>query len=527
MKKQIKGKPNRLTKALCFFIVGVMICSFVALSAVADEINKESIPNETETALAPEDTISVEYSDGAEAEDEREVSVFPEYAASDDGFTVQRARASEHILDIRTLSIMGSKLELMCDKASGMPAYCIDYDREYPDPDTVGDPIAPEGFIDPDTYSGLTALLLAGYPYNTGGLVSDLAQGFTQFALWFWLYENGYEGMDFNDWESVMTAPEKTYVQSLMEAARDFELPALLLSATEVSMLQADDVFTGETTVTFSNLQGNYTVSEIGMPGDITVSGYTGNCGDVLTFTAPLSYSDLSFTLSDILLGHDSRSPANLFYYDNIHDDEQRIVITVFDVKTVAVTAGIRFDFPEAESESEPPPEPTPEPPPEPTPEPPPEPTPSPKPLPEITPELTPEPTPGPSPEPTPEPTPGPSPEPTPEPTPEPELEAKPGPTPQFPGSSLEAIPGGNGYYEIGEDGTPLGEWHWDEIEELWIFDEYPPLGDMPPTGDSITGILVMFVFSILGLVILSIQRSETERKRASELNRKKLSRRR
>lgn len=38
-------------------------------------------------------------------------------------------------------------------------------------------------------------------------------------------------------------------------------------------------------------------------------------------------------------------------------------------------------------------------------------------------------------------------------------------------------------YIEIGEDGVPLGEWHWDEPTEQWIFDEYPPLGDLPQTG--------------------------------------------
>jgi hypothetical protein len=50
------------------------------------------------------------------------------------------------------------------------------------------------------------------------------------------------------------------------------------------------------------------------------------------------------------------------------------------------------------------------------------------------------------------------------------------------PGSSL--IPAGNGVYiEIDEEGTPLGEWHWDDPMEQWIFEEYPPLANLPQTG--------------------------------------------
>jgi LPXTG-motif cell wall-anchored protein len=33
------------------------------------------------------------------------------------------------------------------------------------------------------------------------------------------------------------------------------------------------------------------------------------------------------------------------------------------------------------------------------------------------------------------------------------------------------------------EDGTPLGEWRYDEPTDQWIFDEYPPLAELPQTG--------------------------------------------
>jgi fimbrial isopeptide formation D2 family protein len=73
------------------------------------------------------------------------------------------------------------------------------------------------------------------------------------------------------------------------------------------------------------------------------------------------------------------------------------------------------------------------------------------------------------------------------------------------PGNSL--IPGPNGgYIEIDENGVPLGEWHWDEEEERWIFDEYPPLDRLPQTGAIAkdewpsTGFLtVLFLLAIAG----------------------------
>ena len=38
-------------------------------------------------------------------------------------------------------------------------------------------------------------------------------------------------------------------------------------------------------------------------------------------------------------------------------------------------------------------------------------------------------------------------------------------------------------FIELGPDGVPLGVWHWDEDEELWVFDEEVPLADFPNTG--------------------------------------------
>ncbi|MDR3294362.1 MAG: hypothetical protein LBT26_00835 [Clostridiales Family XIII bacterium] len=56
-------------------------------------------------------------------------------------------------------------------------------------------------------------------------------------------------------------------------------------------------------------------------------------------------------------------------------------------------------------------------------------------------------------------------------------------PRPTVEGHGLVA--GANGtFIEIGDDGTPLGEWRWDDPQEMWVFEEYaPPLGSLPQTG--------------------------------------------
>ncbi|MDR2355810.1 MAG: hypothetical protein LBE16_06410, partial [Clostridiales Family XIII bacterium] len=78
-------------------------------------------------------------------------------------------------------------------------------------------------------------------------------------------------------------------------------------------------------------------------------------------------------------------------------------------------------------------------------------------------------------------------------------------PTPA-PGNSI--IPGGNGVYvEIGEDGIPRGEWHLDEETGEWIFDEYPPLTDLPQTGAAFLAAAAsthLWVFPLLALLLFA-----------------------
>lgn len=70
-------------------------------------------------------------------------------------------------------------------------------------------------------------------------------------------------------------------------------------------------------------------------------------------------------------------------------------------------------------------------------------------------------------------------------------------PTPNDSDYNIEPRIGDDGstyFVEFDPDGVPLGEWHWDDIEEEWIFDDFEtPLGALPQTGGS-----PMAVFALL-----------------------------
>ncbi|MDR1590235.1 MAG: hypothetical protein LBS51_08625 [Oscillospiraceae bacterium] len=153
------------------------------------------------------------------------------------------------------------------------------------------------------------------------------------------------------------------------------------------------------------------------------------------------------------------------------------------------------------------------------TPTPTPTPTPEPSPTPED-PEPTPEPTPPPE-----EPTPTPTPE-DPEPEPQPELPPdRPGviivpgtpdvpPAPANPGSSLVPELNDDGeeiLLEIGEDGVPLGEWHYEPVEEVWIYEPYTPMAEVPPTGDG-GAYIAAALFAVSAMAFMALVKAGKKR---------------
>jgi hypothetical protein len=68
-------------------------------------------------------------------------------------------------------------------------------------------------------------------------------------------------------------------------------------------------------------------------------------------------------------------------------------------------------------------------------------------------------------------------------------------------GATLVPNDNGGGFVEFDEDGVPLGEWHFDEEIESWIFDPIVPMAvfPVPATGD-VGAVIPVALFALLAL---------------------------
>ena len=242
-------------------------------------------------------------------------------------------------------SVMGTAPVIFRDTSTGMPAYCIDYNRGIPSPESLTGEFDPLTIFDAATYRGLEYLLLAGYPFETGGLSDREAQTCTQLAVWCWTYETLGYGLNANNYSPTPGREDiYEYFTGLMEAARNQTPPDISIDCESIDMVIGGDSLTGTTTVSLRNLN-SYELDESILPYGITVSGYTGSDGDILVFTASLDYAGEYIALDDIFKGQDTRSALNLFWYDNSNPNQQRMVISYYDESTIAVSAGLTLTF--------------------------------------------------------------------------------------------------------------------------------------------------------------------------------------
>ena len=251
--------------------------------------------------------------------------------------------------------------------SSGKVAYCLEHRKDYPDGNQSFSAFNPDALYNQRTQDGLKAILQKGYPaamsitYGVGHTVdlnSDEARYATANALRAYVYERGGGGYKFMDLRGYDPAKPSTwkYVRNRTSAGRDVMVYTLLLldaaraadvlvpsvSASKPAMTLQGGVYTGRTTVAVSECNGGYKIAS--KPAWLSIVGYTGKSGDVLTLSAPRGYAGRPVHL--VLTGYDNRTSANIFWYAPSRGDYQHFVVADYSVTNAATTGLLDFSMP-------------------------------------------------------------------------------------------------------------------------------------------------------------------------------------
>ena len=240
----------------------------------------------------------------------------------------------------------------------GQVAYCLEQAKDFPINNSTYGPFDPAALYNFNTYVGLQSILHRGYPYVTpAGLTATQARYATANAIRAWMREAagvGYVFMDMSSYTSDATTWSRLRPASglagsaqmfrwtidLVTGARNRVLPARSVSATAIT-LRPNANYTrliGQTTVSFNDLNGYYTVAA---PTGVTVTGYTSHAGDVLTVSVPCTAAWIGRSVSLTLYAYDSRVPANIFYYAPGDTSYQRVVSAQASSFQVSASAAV------------------------------------------------------------------------------------------------------------------------------------------------------------------------------------------
>lgn len=240
----------------------------------------------------------------------------------------------------------------------GQVAYCLEQAKDFPLNNSTYGLFDPAALYNFNTYVGLQSILHRGYPYVTpAGLTETQARYATANAIRAWMREAagvGYTFMDMSTytqdaatWSRLRPAPglggsEQMFrwTIDLVTGARNRVLPARSVSAAAVTLRPNADYtrLVGQTTVSFNDLNGYYTVAA---PAGVTVTGYTSHAGDVLTVSVPCTAAWIGRSVSLTLYGYDSRVPANIFYYAPGDTSYQRVVSAQASSFQVSASAAV------------------------------------------------------------------------------------------------------------------------------------------------------------------------------------------
>ncbi|MHB1136198.1 MAG: SpaA isopeptide-forming pilin-related protein [Coriobacteriia bacterium] len=240
----------------------------------------------------------------------------------------------------------------------GQVAYCLEQAKDFPLNNSTYGLFDPAALYNFNTYVGLQSILHRGYPYVTpAGLTETQARYATANAIRAWMREAagvGYTFMDMSTytqdaatWSRLRPAPglggsEQMFrwTIDLVIGARNRVLPARNVSAAAVTLRPNADYtrLVGQTTVSFNDLNGYYTVAA---PAGVTVTGYTSHAGDVLTVSVPCTPAWIGQSAALTLYAYDSRVPANIFYYAPGSASYQQVVSAQASSFQVSASAAV------------------------------------------------------------------------------------------------------------------------------------------------------------------------------------------
>ena len=239
-------------------------------------------------------------------------------------------------------------------ESTGQVCYCIEHSEGNPHGASYT-ATAPSQVFSANTLAGLQTILMFGYPCNTpDGFTEDEARQATANAIRFWLSENGEPGSySFTNRKAHPThiRAKRGYehvlewADELLQMARDKKTLShnIEFTPSALTLTKNGDKFTGQTTVKLTNINSGYTLDTSGLPVGVSISGYSGTMGEVLTITAPVTATGKTFNIS--AAAKDTRALQNMTAYIPSNDSLQKIFLCATTVQVVA-TASIGVNTP-------------------------------------------------------------------------------------------------------------------------------------------------------------------------------------
>ena len=229
---------------------------------------------------------------------------------------------------------------------TGEVAYCLDHMADSPHNVAYGE-FDPHAVYSESTYKGLLAIMEHSYPYRNAGLTDQQIKYATSNAIRSWLRESAGIGYDFmlpsnNAVRPKGSAGQSTYnfyMQLLDKARNGSVIPHYVNTRPEIIEMHVENnMLVGQVSIECGYLSGGYQINEDVLPEGVSITGYTGENWDALTVSAPIEMVGASINISDVFIGYDNRSAANIYWLDD-SGGKQSVAVPVVD-RMVTVTTG-------------------------------------------------------------------------------------------------------------------------------------------------------------------------------------------